>query len=162
MSAQQHGAWDDEDDDFDEAPAGGDDSSVIRNLRKADKAKARRIAELEAALAEQQKASRSRSMSEVLQARSLNPKIAALIPSDVEPTEDAVGKWLDEYGDVFGVSQSNGSDEGDEIARSMASVDAAAAGLAPKAESSDMASRIAGAQTREELEALLFGGGAGR
>jgi len=153
---QQNGTWSDED-DFDGNDDRGD-STAMRELRKADRAKAKRIAELESQLAERSKADRDRAVSEVLQARGLNSKIAALIPSDVEPSADAVGKWLEDFGDVFGaVSQQEPQDD---TARQMGAVDDLSARIQPTS-SGDAASRIASANSREELDALIFGGGRG-
>jgi hypothetical protein len=37
----------------------------------------------------------------------VNPKISAFIPQDIDLTEESLSSWLNEYGDVFGVSQPN-------------------------------------------------------
>lgn len=163
MSAQQHGSWVDDDDDEPETEdQRGNDSSAMRELRKADRAKAKRIAELESQLASLTGAERSRTVKEVLQARNLDPKIATLIPSDVEATEDAVGKWLDEYGDVFGRPQERTLSDKEEqaVLAQMRQVDSLTDGLRIPPEVSDLSARINAVQTREELDALIFGGGA--
>lgn len=49
---------------------------------------------------------RSSSLAEAVTKRGLNPKVAGLIPSDVED----VNEWLDTYGELFGIQAS--SDEG--------------------------------------------------
>jgi hypothetical protein len=33
----------------------------------------------------------------------VNKKISAFIPQDLDPTEESLSKWLDDYGDVFGL-----------------------------------------------------------
>ena len=161
MTAQQHGAWDDDEDDLDEAPQ-TEDSSAMRALRKADRAKAKRIAELEERLSKFEQDGRVRSVQAVLQARNLSPKISGLVPADVEPTEEAVGKWLDEYGDVFGIqTPAEGEQEGGTLAQ-LRQMDSVSEQMQTPSASPDMASRIQAAATREELDALIFGGGAGR
>lgn len=158
---QQHGAWADEE-DLDGADD-RNDSTAMRELRKADRAKAKRIAELEGQLAERSKADRDRAMQEVLQTRNLNPKIAGLIPSDVEPSTEAIGKWLDDYGDVFGVPQQQDAESSDrdrQVAQ-MRQMDDFSGEMAPPAAGSDMAARINSVTSKEELDALIFGGGAG-
>jgi hypothetical protein len=55
------------------------------------------------------KEKRERTISEVLTARGVNPKISAFIPQDIDLTEESLSSWLTEYGDVFGVSQTNQS-----------------------------------------------------
>lgn len=161
MSAQQHGAWDDDDDDQDEGQR-EPDSTAMRELRRADRAKAKRIAELEAQLTSLSGAQRERTVKEVLQARNLNPKIAAFIPDSVEATEDAVGKWLDDYGDVFGQPQQSDASEEEHQATlaQLRQVDALSGGLHVPSGPNDMAARIASVNSKEELDALIFGGGA--
>lgn len=161
MSTQQYGSWSDDDDLEDDAQEQG--NSAMSQLRKADRAKAKRIAELEKQLSEVSESQRKQAMQQVLQARSLSPKIAGLIPSDLEPTEDAVSKWLDEYGDVFGIPQSEPSSGPDQMTvAQMRSMDAVGdRSVSVPSNASDLEAKIAGAQTKEELDALIFGGGAG-
>jgi hypothetical protein len=157
MSAVQDQRWDD-----DEEEQSTPDNSAIRDLRKAYNAKDKRVRELEEQLAGLSKSSRDRSLKEVLQARGLNPKVAALVPSDVEPTEEAIGKWLDDYGDVFGLPGQEQKTAVDEVTvgqlRQMDAVGQALNGP----QSMDLAGRIASVNSKEELDALIFGGGAGR
>lgn len=163
MSTQQHaGSWDDDDDDLEEERQQGQDSTAMRELRKADRAKAKRITELETQLASLSGAARERTVGEVLRARNLNPKIASFIPADVEATEDAVGKWLDEYGDVFGAATQAPPSEEDAQATlaQLRQIDSMASGLHVPSGVSDIASRIASVNSKEELDALIFGGGA--
>jgi hypothetical protein len=162
MSTQQHGSWDDDEEPDEEQQ--GQDSTAMRELRKADRAKAKRIAELETQLASLSGAERQRTVKDVLQARNLNPKIASFIPADVEPTEDALGKWLDEYVDVFGGAQeaAPSEEEAQATLAQLRQVDALASGLKVPAGAGDLEARIASVQTKEELDALIFGGGAGR
>lgn len=161
MSTQQHGQWDDDDDDLDNEEQRSQDSTAMRELRKADRAKAKRIAELEAQLTSLSGAARERTVTEVLQARNLNPKIAAFIPADVEATEDAVGKWLDEYGDVFGVAtQAEPSEEEAQATLAqLRQIDTMASGLHVPPGVTDLAAKIASVNSKEELDALIFGGG---
>lgn len=77
---------------------------VIRDAKKAEKAALEKAAEFEAQL-------RKNAVEGVLNARSVPAKVAKLIPADVEASAEAVGKWLDDYGDVFGVSSSAGQEE---------------------------------------------------
>lgn len=162
MSTQQHGgSWSDDDDDFDGVDDGAT-SNAMKELRRADRAKAKRIAELEAQLAQRSKEDRERAVKGVLQARSLNEKISALIPPDVEPTEEAVGKWIDEYGDVFGIPASAPDPEREATLGQLRQMDDVAAQLQTPAQGMDVAARLNSVQTKEELDALIFGGGAGR
>lgn len=49
---------------------------------------------------------RERTVSDVLQAKGVNPKVAKFIPSDVEGA-DAIGTWLTENADIFGFKVSD-------------------------------------------------------
>lgn len=96
--------WNENDDD--EQDERGDGPA---DLRKAHRAATRRIKELETQLTEKDETiasltSRVRGIDIVnLLPKGVSPKIAKLIPEDVEPTADAVKAWLDEFGDVFNV-----------------------------------------------------------
>ena len=93
--------YDYEDDDFDTTD-GGD---LVKQLRKATKAKDKELAELKAQYESLAKANRERAIKDALASRGVNSKIAAFIPQDIDPTEESVSKWLEDYADVFGVQQ---------------------------------------------------------
>jgi hypothetical protein len=95
--------YDYEDDDFDTPSNDGND--LVKQLRKATKAKDKELAELKAQYESLAKANRERAIKDALASRGVNSKIAAFIPQDIDPTEESVSKWLEEYGDVFGVQQ---------------------------------------------------------
>lgn len=146
--------FDIEDDEFDSFDDG---SKLLKQLRreltKAKKALKERDNELSSLLSE----SRKRTVRDVLSDRGLNPKIAAFVPSDIEPTAEAVGAWVEEYGDVFGVVSVTSTDEPAEQVDSAAmrrmSV-AEDAGISADV-SGDFESRINNASSRDELVALL-------
>lgn len=148
--------WDDEHDEQDEG--GNPNSSAMRQLRAADKAKAKRIKELEEQLSSLSKSSRERSIKDVLDGRGLNPKIATFIPPDIEPTEDAVSKWLDEYGELFGAApqQQASAVPPDQIA-ALRQMDAIMAQTSSPAGADEVRSRIANAESPEELDRIIFG-----
>jgi hypothetical protein len=93
--------YDYEDDDFD-TDSGND---LVKQLRKATKQKDKELAELKAQFDNLSKANRERAIKDALASRGVNSKIASFIPQDIDPTEESVSKWLEEYGDVFGVQQ---------------------------------------------------------
>lgn len=73
-------------------------------LRAAFKAKDKRVKELEAQVAELSSKARRVDVQTVLSGLGVkNPKIARLIPDSVEPTEEAVKKWVEDFRDVFGL-----------------------------------------------------------
>lgn len=48
---------------------------------------------------------RQAAVSTLLEKKNLSAKVATLIPATVEPTEAAVDKWLEEYGEVFNIKK---------------------------------------------------------
>ena len=86
-------------------------------------------------------------------------KVAKLIPSDIEPTSEAVSKWLDDFADVFGLEAAADatprvpSDDIDALRK----MDAASNAALGKSGAADIAAKIAAAQSPEELAALFRG-----
>jgi hypothetical protein len=92
--------YEDEDDDF--TQESNQNNDLVKQLRKANKQKEKELSELKAQFDGLSKAQRERAIKDVLEARGVNKKIASFIPSDIDPTEESLSKWLTEYGDVFG------------------------------------------------------------
>jgi hypothetical protein len=93
--------YEDDDFDFEETPSQNND--LVKQLRKAAKQKDKELQELREKFDGLSKAQRERAVKDVLEARGINKKISAFIPQDIDPTEESLSKWLDEYGDVFGI-----------------------------------------------------------
>ena len=91
--------YDYEDDDFEMDSSGND---LVKQLRKATKQKDKELSELKAQFESLNKAQRERAIKDALASRGVNSKIAAFIPQDIDPTEESVPKWLEDYADVFG------------------------------------------------------------
>jgi hypothetical protein len=91
--------YDYEDDDFEMDSSGND---LVKQLRKATKQKDKELSELKAQFESLNKAQRERAIKDALASRGVNGKIAAFIPQDIDPTEESVSKWLEDYADVFG------------------------------------------------------------
>lgn len=100
--------WYDEDDqDF----SSGGGNNLVKDLRNQLKAKAKAEKELTERLNSLQKQVREKSIGDVLKTSGVNEKVARLIPGDIEPTYEAVGAWLEEYKDVFGIRQETAPNE---------------------------------------------------
>lgn len=149
-----------DDDDFDV-----EESNPLKALRKENRAKEKQIKELQEQLSSLSKANRERSLADVLSSRGLNSKIAKFIPEDVTSEED-VASWLDEFGDVFGATPAQSSNDGapaeqDPNAEVLAALSKIAntqtTGQAPTGDQDQIAALIAGARTPEELNSVLFG-----
>jgi chorismate mutase len=148
--------YEDEDDDFTTPSDNGND--LVKQLRKANKQKEKELAELKAQFGEISKAQRERSIKDVLESRGVNSKIAKFIPSDIDPTEESLSKWLDDNGDVFGFSATEPTNQ--------PAVDPAQAaaykrmnsvteqGLTPDA-SDDIMRRLMSANSKEELDEVI-------
>lgn len=138
---------------------------------------------LEAALAENralkervgkaESAARQATVSNLVKDKGLDPKIVRLMPADIEPSEEAIGKWLDEFGDLFvaktaeetpadqGAGESD-EDEGDEFAlgiRQMQGVQASA--TTPVKNSDQMAKLMDPNLTRDQLLQMVLAAGGG-
>jgi hypothetical protein len=158
MSARA-GQW--SDDEIEEMLDGdhGGDTDLVKNLRAALRAKSKEANQYKEELGNVSKVTRKTTIENLLKARELDAKIAALIPSDVEPTEESVGKWLDEYGDVFGVKPPVQQQElSDADIAALRQMDAFA-GAASPAMSNDMTKQIQGAQSRDDVLAMIRAAG---
>ena len=141
--------YDDEDDDT--------TTDVVSQLRKVNRALEKRAKELEQELSGLRTQTRQRTVKDVLQAKGLNPKIAAFIPQDIDSSEEAITNWVNEYGDVFGVqapTEEKPVKTNSEVAAQARINNLVATGTAPDVDE-DAFAKIAGAKTREDLDALL-------
>ena len=149
----QNNEYDDEFDDF-----GDEGTDVVKQLRKVNRTLEKRAKELEQELKGLQSQTRQRTVKDVLQAKGLNPKIAAFIPQDIDTSEEAINGWLNEYGDVFGVNPNANLEQA-----SNSSVDVSAnarinqvvsTGQVPEVDSDAMA-KILAAGNADELNRIL-------
>ena len=144
-----------DDDDFDTTEASGND--LVKQLRKAAKQKDKELAELRAQFDGLSKAQRERSIKDALERRGVNQKIASFIPQDIDPTEESVSKWLEDYADVFGIdtgqNQSTNVDPAD-IAAYKKMTGTADAATSPE-RGADVMSRLMNANSKEELDQII-------
>lgn len=147
--------WYEDDDDFFEEE---DQTSGLQNLRKADRAKSKRIKELEAELDGLRSFQRQSVVSSVLNERGVNPKIATFIPADVADDAESISKWLDEHGEIFGVQAQVQQPMVDQENLSMLrQIDAVTGSALSPDDVSDVFSRINNAQSAEELLEMIYG-----
>jgi hypothetical protein len=132
-------------------------TDVVGQLRKVNRTLEKRAKELEQELAGLKSQTRQRTVKDVLQAKGLNPKIAALIPQDVEPTDEALTKWVEDYGDVFGIqtpTEEKPVEKSPEIKAQARINNMVATGTAPDIDE-DAFAKIANAKSKEDLDILL-------
>jgi hypothetical protein len=148
--------YDYEDDDFDTPSNDGND--LVKQLRKANKQKEKELAELKAQFDNISKANRERAIKDALASRGVNSKIASFIPQDIDPTEESVSKWLEDYADVFGVqTQSNQATPNVDPAQAAAyqrMTNAVESGNTPELQA-DVMRRLVNANSKEELDEII-------
>jgi ABC-type sugar transport system substrate-binding protein len=147
--------YEDDDDDFTQDSSSND---LVKQLRKAAKQKDKELQELRAQFEGISKAQRERAIKDALAARGVNQKISSFIPSDIDPTEESVSKWLEANADVFGLNiESNqavpNTDPAD-IAAYKRMTQTTEAGITPEA-GQDIMSRLMNANSKEELDSVI-------
>ena len=150
--------YDYEDDDFD-TNDGGD---LVKQLRKATKQKDKELAELKAQYESLAKANRERAIKDTLASRGVNTKIASFIPQDIDPTEESVSKWLEDYADVFGYQQAETQAKPNvDPAQAKAyqrMTNAVETGATPEFQA-DIHRRLMNANSKEELDEIIRSSG---
>ena len=147
--------YDYEDDDFDMDSSGND---LVKQLRKATKQKDKELAELKAQFENLNKAQRERAIKDALASRGVNSKIAAFIPQDIDPTEESVSKWLEDYADVFGIelSQNQATPNVDpaQAAAYKRMTNTVETGVSPE-HNDNIMQKLMNANSREELDDVI-------
>jgi len=150
--------YDYEDDDFET----NDSNDLVKQLRKANKQKEKELAELKAEFQNLSKANRERAIKDALASRGVNGKIAAFIPQDIDPTEESVSKWLEDYADVFGFQQAEAQAKPNVDPRQAAAyqrmTNAVEQGATPEFQA-EIHQRLMNANSREELDEIIRSSG---
>ena len=149
--------FDYEDDDDDITTTSNDGNDLVKQLRKANKQKDKELAELKAQFGDISKAQRERAVKDVLEARGVNSKIAKFIPSDIDPTEESLSKWLDDNGDVFGFQATESNQNTVDPAQAAAYKrmnNATEQAQTPDA-SDDILRKLMSANSKEELDEVI-------
>jgi hypothetical protein len=149
--------FDYEDDDEDITTTSNDGNDLVKQLRKANKQKDKELADLKAQFGDISKAQRERAVKDVLEARGVNSKIAKFIPSDIDPTEESLSKWLDDNGDVFGFQATESNQNTVDPAQAAAYKrmnNATEQAQTPDA-SDDILRKLMSANSKEELDEVI-------
>jgi hypothetical protein len=137
-----------------------DDSSndLVKQLRKASKQKDKELNELRAQFDGLNKAQRERAIKDALASRGVNSKIASFIPQDIDPTEESVSKWLEDYADVFGIetsqTQATPNVNPNDAAAYKRMTNSADSGVSPE-HNGDIMQRLMNANSKEELDEVI-------
>ena len=150
--------YDYEDDDFDTDTS----NDLVKQLRKATKAKDKELAELKAQYESLAKANRERAIKDALASRGVNSKIASFIPQDIDPTEESVSKWLEDYADVFGyetqANQATPNVDPKQAAAYQRMTNAVEQGVTPEFQA-QIHQKLMNANSREELDEIIRASG---
>ena len=146
--------YEDEDDDF----TNDSSNDLVKQLRKASKQKDKELQELRSQFENLSKGQRERAIKDVLATRGVNSKIASFIPQDIDPTEESLSKWLDDYADVFGFesSQTQATPNVDpaQAAAYKRMTNTADSGSSPE-HNADIMQKLMNANSREELDEVI-------
>jgi hypothetical protein len=144
---------DDDDITQDDSP-----NDLVKQLRKASKQKDKELAELRSQFESLTKGQRERAIKDALAARGVNGKIAAFIPQDIDPTEESVSKWLEDYADVFGIEasqpQATPNVNPNDAAAYKRMTNSADSGVSPE-HNGDIMQRLMNANSKEELDEVI-------
>jgi len=146
--------YEDDDDDF----TNDSSNDLVKQLRKASKQKDKELQELRSQFDNLSKGQRERAIKDVLATRGVNSKIASFIPQDIDPTEESLSKWLDDYADVFGFesSQTQASPNVDpaQAAAYKRMTNTADSGSSPE-HNADIMQKLLNTNSREELDEVI-------
>jgi hypothetical protein len=151
--------WDEDEDDQDtETETQMDGSDLLKKLRKAKRNDEKRIKELTEQLEGLSKVQRERTVKEVLEKKGVNPKAQRLILKDLEDiNEESVNNWLDDNGDLFGLTKPEATEEQQLNRAALRQQDVVTQlGTTPD-KAQDLINRVMNAANAEELTALIQG-----
>jgi hypothetical protein len=142
-----------DDDDFTEDTS----NDLVKQLRKASKQKDKELQELRSQFETLSKGQRERAIKDALAARGVNSKIASFIPQDIDPTEESVSKWLEDYADVFGIEVSQNQTPNvnpNDAAAYKRMTNSADSGVSPE-HNGDIMQKLMNANSKEELDDVI-------
>ena len=150
--------WDEDEDDQDtDNETQLDGSDLLKKLRKAKRNDEKRIKELTEQLEGLSKVQRERTVKEVLEKKGVNLKAQRLILKDLEDiSEESVNTWLDDNGDLFGLTKEPVVTQEQEINRAaLRQQDILTQGSLTPDRAEDLESKISNAQSAEEILSIL-------
>ena len=152
--------WDEDEDDQDtDNETQMDGSDLLKKLRKAKRNDEKRIKELTEQLEGLSKSQRERVVKEVLEKKGVNPKAQRLILKDLEDiSEESVNTWLDDNGDLFGLTKEPAVSEEQELNRAALRQQDVVTQLGSTPDKAqDLMNRVMNAATADELTSIIQG-----
>jgi hypothetical protein len=149
--------WDEDEDDLDtDNETQLDGSDLLKKLRKAKRNDEKRIKELTEQLEGLSKVQRERVVKEVLEKKGVNPKAQRLILKDLEDiSEESVNTWLDDNGDLFGLTKPEVNPEQEVNRAALRQQDILTQNSLTPDRAEDLESKISNAQSAEEILSIL-------
>ena len=149
--------WDEDEDDQDtDTETQMDGSDLLKKLRKAKRNDEKRIKELTEQLEGLSKSQRERTVKEVLEKKGVNPKAQRLILKDLEDvSEESVNTWLDDNGDLFGLTKPEVNPEQEINRAALRQQDILTQNSLTPDRAEDLESKISNAQSAEEILSIL-------
>jgi len=150
--------WDEDEDDQDtDNEVQMDGSDLLKKLRKAKRNDEKRIKELTEQLEGLSKSQRERTVKEVLEQKGVNPKAQRLILKDLDDiTEESVNNWLEDNGDLFGLTVTQDAPAVSDIDRAaLRQQDAITQGAITPDRAENLEQRLNNAESAEEILSLL-------
>ena len=148
-------------DEFDNEPQSdrrGNPDDALKKVRRADRAKEKRIRELESELSSLRKFQRDSVVQSVLNEKGVNAKVASFIPSDLDTSPEAINLWLEQNADVFGIQLSRQESVlNDEDISALRQIDGVTSNALSVEGSNDMMSLLANASSAEEIMEMIYG-----
>jgi len=150
--------WDEDEDEDTIDDVQMDGSDLLKKLRKAKRADEKRIKELTDQLEGLSKQQRERTVKEVLEKKGVNPKAIRLILKDIDDvSEESVNNWLDDNGDLFGLTKSEDAPAVSEIDRAaLRNQDSVTQGATTPDRAENLEMRLSNAESAEELISILY------
>ena len=152
--------WDEDEDDQDtDNEAQMDGSDLLKKLRKAKRNDEKRIKELTEQLEGLSRSQRERVVKDVLDKKGVNPKAQRLILKDLEDiSEESVNNWLDDNGELFGLTKEPAVSEEQELNRAALRQQDVVTQLGTTPDKAqDLMNRVMNAATAEELTSIIQG-----
>jgi hypothetical protein len=150
--------WDEDEDEDTTDDVQMDGSDLLKKLRKAKRADEKRIKELTDQLDGLSKQQRERTVKEVLEKKGVNPKAIRLILKDIDDvSEESVNNWLDDNGDLFGLTKSDDAPAVSDIDRAaLRNQDNITQGATTPDRAENLEMRLNNAESAEELISILY------
>ena len=152
--------WDEDEDDLDtDNETQLDGSDLLKKLRKAKRNDEKRIKELTEQLEGLSKVQRERVVKEVLEKKGVNLKAQRLILKDLdEVSEESVNNWLDDNGDLFGLTKEPEVSEEQELNRAALRQQDVVTQLGTTPDKAqDLMNRVMNAASADELTSIIQG-----